>query len=102
MVQKVWDSSGFYVRIESSSPSQKSTEDRPHWLELYRAALLELDLDKLAERVKAAEVAIRARVSLNGEILSDERIAIEDATSALNLLKAGIKPSNPAEQGSGT
>ena len=58
-----------------------------NWRELYRAAILEVNLDKLGERVKAAEEAIRARASLNGDIPSDERIAIEDALSALSVLK---------------
>ena len=41
-----------------------------HWRELYRAALLELDLNKLRERVKATDEAIGVRVSLDGEIPS--------------------------------
>ena len=69
--------------------------DGSHWRVLYRAALLELNLEKLGERVTAAEEAIRARASLNGGILNDERIAIRDALSALNVLKAGIKSCNP-------
>jgi hypothetical protein len=98
MVQRIWDSSGFYARIASPSPSQNSASDGHLWRELYRAALLELDLAKLGERVKAAEEAIRARASLHGDILSDERIAIADATSALNVLKAGIKRSNSVKR----
>ena len=75
--------------------------DGGHWRELYRAALLELDLDKLGERVNTAEEAIRARASLNGGILNDERIAIQDAISALNVLKDGLKRSNPRINDSG-
>lgn len=101
MVERIWDSSGFYARIGSASPSQDSTVDRGHWRELYRAALLELDLDKLGDRVNAAEEAIRARASLNGGVLNDERIAIQDALSALNVLKNGIKPSHPRIKDSG-
>jgi hypothetical protein len=95
MVERIWDSSGFYARIGSASPSQDSAVDGSHWRVLYRAALLELNLEKLGERVTAAEEAIRARASLNGGILNDERIAIRDALSALNFLKAGIKPNTP-------
>jgi hypothetical protein len=95
MVQRTWDSSGFYARIGSPSPSRDSAVNGSHWRELYRAALFELDLGKLSERVKAAEEAIHARTSLNGNILSEERIAMQDATSALNVLKAGIKHRNP-------
>jgi hypothetical protein len=94
MVQRIWDSCGFYARIGSASPSQDSAAGGHRWRELYRAALFELDLGKLGERVKAAEEAIHARGSLNGDILSDERIAIRDATSALNILKAAIKQHN--------
>jgi hypothetical protein len=101
MVERIWDSSGFYARIGSASPSQDATADGGHWRELYRAALLELDLDKLGDRVNAAEEAIRARASLNGGLLNDERIAIRDALSALNVLKNGIKPSNPRVKKSG-
>jgi hypothetical protein len=57
------------------------------WRELYKAAILELDDNKLGERLRAAVEAIRARASLNGEISSEERIAIEDATSALQVLQ---------------
>jgi hypothetical protein len=35
--------------------------DGMNWRELYRDALLELDLDKLQERIKAAEEAILMR-----------------------------------------
>jgi hypothetical protein len=61
--------------------------DGNNWRELYRAALLEPDLSKLQERVKAAEEAIRARTSLDGKIFSDERVALQAAISALNALK---------------
>lgn len=100
-MQRIWDSSGFYARISSPSPSAESALDGSHWRELYRAALLELDLDKLAERVEAAEEAIRARASLNGDIASDERIAIQDAMPALNVLKASVKRYNPPSEDSG-
>jgi hypothetical protein len=95
MVQRTRDSSGFYARIGSASPSADSAADGTRWRELYRAALFELDLAKLGERVGAAEEAIRARASLNGGILNDERIAIQDATSALNVLKGCVKRSDP-------
>jgi len=61
--------------------------DANHWRALYRAALLELDLNKLRERVKAADEAIRVRVSREGEIPSDELIALHDAMNALSILK---------------
>jgi DNA/RNA-binding domain of Phe-tRNA-synthetase-like protein len=61
--------------------------DANHWREPYRAALLELDPNKLRERVKAAHEAIGVRVSLDGEIPRDERIALHDAMNALSILK---------------
>ncbi|HXN98676.1 MAG TPA: hypothetical protein VN881_06345 [Candidatus Acidoferrales bacterium] len=58
------------------------------WRKDYEAALLEVDLRKLAARVRAAEDAIRARAaSLNGPTPVDELLAIEDALNDLNLLK---------------
>jgi hypothetical protein len=89
MVQRIWDSSGFYARVGSPSPSGDSAAVGGQWVELYRAALRELDLDKFGGRVKAAEDAIRARALLDGEILSDERSALQDAVNALSILKQG-------------
>jgi hypothetical protein len=66
---------GFYARIGSASPAQHSPVDGSHWRELYRAALLELDPDKLGERVKAAKEPISVRSSLSGGVLNDERVA---------------------------
>jgi hypothetical protein len=100
MVERIWYSSGFNARIGSASPSRDSIVDGSHWRELYRAALLEPDLDKLGDRVKAAAEAIRSRASLNG-VLNDERIALQDAMSALNILEPDTKPSNPPINDSG-
>lgn len=71
MAQRIWDSSGFYACTDSASPSQDSAADGHHGQELYRTALLELAPEKLKERAKAADEAIHARASFNGEILSD-------------------------------
>jgi hypothetical protein len=89
MVQRIWDSSGFYARIGGTSSSEDSAANGSQWRELYRAALLEPNLDKLQVRVQAAEEAIRARASLHGEILNDERSAMQAAVSALSILKQG-------------
>jgi hypothetical protein len=97
-VQRIWGSSGFHARIGGPSQFADSAPDGSNWRDLYRAALLELDLEKLAERVEAAEKAIRARSSLNGSVLSDERIALQDATSALDVLKASLKRNNPSSK----
>jgi hypothetical protein len=57
------------------------------WWEPYKFAVLETDRGKLKDRVIAAEHAIRARASLDGQVSSDERIAIQDAMSALQMLR---------------
>ncbi len=101
MVERIWDSSGFYARIGSSSSSQDSAADGSNWRELYRAALLELDLEKLGDRIKAAAEAIRARASLDRSVLNAERIAMRDAMSALNVLHDGIKRTKPPISDSG-
>ncbi len=57
------------------------------WWEPYKFAVLETDRNKLKDRVIAAEQAIRERVSLDGQVSSEERIAVQDAMSALQMLK---------------
>ena len=64
-----------------------------NWRHLYRAAVLEIDRNKLLDRVKAAEDAIRARASLDGRISSEERIAIQDAMAALLVLRRELAQS---------
>jgi len=58
-----------------------------NWWELYRAAVLEIDRNKLRGRVIAAEDAIRVRASLGGQVSSEERISIQDAMGALLVLR---------------
>lgn len=57
------------------------------WWGPYKFAVLETDRKKLKDRVIAAEQAIRARASLDGQVSGDERIAIQDAMSALQMLR---------------
>lgn len=57
------------------------------WWDAYKSAVLETDRKKLKDCVMAAEQAIRARASLDGQVSNEERIAIEDAMSALRMLK---------------
>jgi len=57
------------------------------WWEPYKFAVLETNRNKLRDRVSAAEQAIRERASLNGQVSPAERIAIEDAMSALKMLR---------------
>jgi hypothetical protein len=58
-----------------------------NWWALYRAAVLEIDRNKLRGRVIAAEDAIRVRASLGGQVSSEERISIQDAMGALLVLR---------------
>ncbi|HEY4902598.1 MAG TPA: hypothetical protein VIH89_03915 [Candidatus Sulfotelmatobacter sp.] len=61
----------------------------PEWQPQVQAALLEFDLAKLPERIKAAEIAISTRlkaITLYQDHHS-ERVAISDALATLNFLK---------------
>jgi BMFP domain-containing protein YqiC len=59
-----------------------------HWRDLYAAAILEVDSKKLQECIEKAEHAIEQRsASLNGEIPSDERLAMQDALASLRVLR---------------
>ena len=72
------------------SPRQRCTlrdQSQEQWWELYKAAVLETNWDKLEDRIKAAEEAIAKRASLNGEVSPDERVELEDTRSALLVLK---------------
>ena len=63
-------------------------EPNPRWRELYEAALLELDRDKLLQCIELAEQAIREHTKpadLGQE--PEEMQAINDALQALNLLR---------------
>jgi hypothetical protein len=58
-----------------------------NWWQPYRAAVFEIDRSKLLYRAEAAEDAMRARPSLDGQVSSDERISIQDAMTALLVLR---------------
>lgn len=65
-----------------------ASEHKP-WFEVYRAAMLELDSERLPERIVAAKEALRLRLK---EIQGDtdhhaERQQIEDALSSLRTLE---------------
>jgi len=61
----------------------------PHWQSEYQAALLELDHMKLQARVAASETAILSRLQMISQSPDHqaERQAIEDALTALRVLK---------------
>jgi hypothetical protein len=72
---------------ESGSPSAKILY--PDWQQEYQAALVELDPNKLRERVETAETAIFKRlqaISQNPDYRT-ECEAIEDALASLRVLK---------------
>ena len=60
----------------------------PEWQNEYQAALLELDHQKLADRVTAAEAAIYKRLQAISESADHqtERQAIEHALAAIRVL----------------
>jgi hypothetical protein len=71
-----------------------ATEDSPsllypEWQNEYAAALVELDREKLSERVAASEAAIFNRLQAISQSSDHqaERQAIEDALTALRVLK---------------
>ena len=72
---------------DTSFPSPKILY--PEWQNEFRAALLELDTEKLRERVAAAETAIfnRLQAISRGSNHTAERQAIEDALASLRVLK---------------
>jgi hypothetical protein len=57
------------------------------WRELYKAAILELDPKLLQVRVKAAEEAIHVRTASGARVTREERRAMDDALSTLQVLK---------------
>jgi hypothetical protein len=75
------------MSADASSPSPKMLY--PEWQEAYRAALLELDPQKLPKRVEVAETAIFKRLQAISKAPNSkaERQAIEDALASLRMLK---------------
>lgn len=69
------------------------------WREPYQQALLELDQNKLSERIAAAETAISNRLRAIAGSLSHhaERQAIDDALSSLRVLKRDSSSSPRAD-----
>jgi hypothetical protein len=61
----------------------------PQWQNEYQAALVELDREKLPERVAAAEASLYKRLQQIPQGSDDqaERQAIEDALAGLRILK---------------
>lgn len=67
--------------------SESSGGNSQDWTQLYHAALLELDPTKLPERIKVAQQAVEARISLViRQPNSQELRALEDALRNLRSL----------------
>ncbi len=60
----------------------------PRWQDLYQATLLELDRDKLLQRIELAEDAIRERAATR--VNMQELQAMQDALRALGLLRRSM------------
>jgi len=68
--------------------TQNSLESRAAWQDVYAAALLELDHQKLAARIKEAEQAIAARDAvLDAARDVDEVQRMTDAMNNLSVLR---------------
>ncbi len=64
------------------------------WQELYKAAVLEADDEKLQERIQAAKAAIDARLhemQLDHGGAPEERQAVSDALAGLNVLGSELE-----------
>jgi len=67
------------------------------WEELYKAAVLELDREKLPDRLHAAKAAIDDRLhelQLDHGGRAEERQAISDALASLNVLRRELERSS--------
>jgi hypothetical protein len=74
------------VTLSKPVPNRDEAE-KPAWWILYNDAILETDQGQLADRIRAAEVAIRVRASLDGQSPSEGRIAIQHAMAGLLVLR---------------
>ena len=74
--------------LQGISPAMLANEDKP-WFEVYKAAVLELDPQKLPGRIVAAKKAVQLRlVEIQGDTDHHaERQQIEDALSSLRTLE---------------
>jgi hypothetical protein len=57
------------------------------WWTLYGEEVLESNFDKLEERIGAAEKAIAERSSQAGDVSARERLELQDALNALQVLR---------------
>lgn len=70
----------------------KADSERPAWVDFYRATLLEVDYQKLPERLKMAEDAIRARLEMLSAATNIEEVrAIDDARQNLRVIQRELE-----------
>jgi len=78
------------LRAHETVPMTSSPEIQyPHWQPLFQAALLELEPERLLERIELAEAAISERlraISMSTNHLEEQR-AMGDALSSLRAIK---------------
>jgi hypothetical protein len=71
--------------------NQTSIESGAAWQDVYAAALLELDRQKLSARIKEAEQAISARYASDPAPDADEVQRMADAMNNLSVLRREAK-----------
>ena len=70
----------------------KADSERPAWVDFYHATLLEVDYEKLPERLKLVEDAIRARLeALSATANVEEVRAIDDARQNLRVIQRELE-----------
>ena len=75
-------------------PPRSNPLENTNWRDLYRAALLELDPTKLAQRVAEAEAIVTARANelfQDGDGNGEESEELNDALHALRALGSTLK-----------
>ena len=82
-------------------PPRSNPSENINWRDLYRAALLELDQTKLAQRVSEAESVVTARANelfQDGDGNCEESEDLNDALHALRALSGTLKSSASAHE----
>jgi hypothetical protein len=87
-------SSGDHSGHAQKTRASRDEAAKPAWRIPYKDAILEADQGQLADRIRAAEAAIRARASLDGQVSSEKRIAIQHAMAGLLVLRREMAQSS--------
>jgi hypothetical protein len=74
------------VTIRKPVPNRDEAA-KPAWWNLYKDAILETDHGQLADRIRVAAEAIRARASLDEQVSSAERVEMQHAMAGLLILR---------------